>query len=59
MDMMDDGDNGGEIDEGPITKLKIKNAIQDVENSKSAGMDNMTVELMEADIDTTVAALHD
>ena len=56
---MDDDDNNGETDELPITKLEIKNAIQDVKNSKAAGIDNITVEKMKADIDTTVDALHD
>ena len=47
--------------EGPVTKLEIKNAIKDMKNSKAAGIDNITVEMMKADIDTTVDidVLHD
>lgn len=42
-----------------MTKFEIKNAIQDLKNSKAADIDNITVEMMEADINTTVDALHD
>ena len=36
---MDNDDNNGEIDEGPITKLEVKNAIQEIKNSKAAGIE--------------------
>lgn len=44
---------------GPITKQEIKNAIQDMKNSKADGIENITVEMMKADIGTTVDALND
>ena len=47
---MDDDDDNGETDEGPVTKLEI---------SKAAGIDNTTEEMIKDDIDTTVDALHD
>ena len=56
---MDDDDDNRETDGGPITKLEIKNAIQDVRNSKAAGIDSTAVEMIKDDIDTTVDALHD
>ena len=56
---MDDDDCSGGIDEGPITKQEIKNAIQDMKNSKADGIENNTVEMMKADIGTTVDALND
>ena len=45
--------------EGPVTKLEIKHVIKDMKNGKVAGIDNITVEMMKADIDTTVDVLHD
>ena len=56
---MDDSDINEEIEEGPVTKLEIKNAIKDMKNGKAAGIDIITVEMMKADIDTTVDVLHD
>ena len=56
---MDDSDINEEIEERPITKLESKNAIKDMKNGKTAGIDNITVEMMKADIDTTVDVLHD
>lgn len=58
VEIMDDDDSNEEIEEGPITKFEIKNPIKDMKNSKAAGIDNITVEIMKADIDTTVDALH-
>ena len=57
-EVVDDSDINKEIEEGPVTKLQIKNAIKDMKNSKAAGIDNITEEMMKADIDTTVDVLH-
>ena len=57
-EVVDDSDINEEIEEGPITKLEIKNAIKDMKNDKAAGIDNITVETMKAGIDTTVDVLH-
>ena len=51
-EVVDDIDINKEIEEGPVTKLEIKNAIKDVKNDKAAGIDNITVEMMKADIAT-------
>ena len=58
-EVVDDSDISEEIEEGPVTKLEIKNAIKDMKNGKAAGIDNITVGMMKADIDTTVDVLHD
>ena len=55
----DDDHNSEEIEDEPVTKLEIKNAIKDMKNGKATGIDNITVEMMKANIDTTVNALHD
>lgn len=57
-EVVGNSDINEEIEEGPVTKLEIKNAIKDMKNGKAAGIDNITVEMMKADIDTTVDALH-
>lgn len=57
-EVIDDSDINEEIEEWLITKLEIKNTIKDMKNGKVAGIDNITVERMKADIDTTVNALH-
>ena len=59
VEVLDDSDINKEIEEGPITKLEIKNAIKDMKDGKAAGIDNITVEMMKADIDTTDDVLHD
>ena len=56
--VIDDSDINEEIEEWLITKLEIKNAIKDMKNGKVAGIDNITVQRMKADIDTTVNVLH-
>ena len=60
-EVVDDSGINEEKEEGPVTKLEIKNAIKDMKNSIAAGIDNITVEMMKADIDTTVNidVLHD
>ena len=58
-EVVDDSDINVEIEEGTVTKLEIKNAIKDMTNGKAAGIDNITVEMMKADIDTTVDVLHE
>ena len=58
-EVVDDSDINEEIEEGPVTKLEIKHAIKDIKNGKAAGIGNITVEMMKADIDTTVDVLHD
>ena len=58
-EVLDDSDISEQIEERPVTKLEIKNAIKDMKNGKAAGIDNITVEMMKADIDTTVNVLHD
>ena len=59
-EVADDSDINEEIEEGLGTKLEIKNAIKDTKNGKAAGgIDNITVEMMKADIDTTADVLHD
>ena len=57
-EVVDDSYINEEIEEGPVTKLEIKNAIKDMKNDKAAGIDNITVETMKAGIDTTVDVLH-
>ena len=47
------------MEEGSITKLEIKNAIKDIKNGKAGGIGNNAVEMMKADINTTVDALHE
>ena len=56
-EVVDDSDINKEIEEGPVTKLEIRNAIKDMKNGKVAGIDNITEEMMKADIDTTVDVL--
>ena len=58
-EVVDDRVINEETEEGPVTKLEINNAIKDVKNGKVAGIDKITVEMMKADIDTTVDVLHD
>ena len=58
-EVVGDSDINEEIEEGPVSKLEIKNAIKDMKNGKAAGIDNITVEMMKAKIDTTVDVLHD
>ena len=58
-EVVDDSDINEEIEEGPVTKLEIKHGIKDMKNGKAAGIDNITVEMMKADIDTTVDVLND
>ena len=54
-EVVDNSDINEEI-EGPVTKLEIKDAIKDMKNGKAAGI---TVEMMKADINTSVDVLHD
>ena len=58
-EVVDVSDINDEIEQGLVTKLEIKNAIKDVKNGKAAGIENITLEMMKADIDTTVDVLHD
>ena len=58
-EVMDDSNINEEIQEGKVTNLKIKNAIKDMKNGIVAGIDNITVEIIKDDIDTTVDVLHD
>ena len=58
-EVMDDSNINEEIQEGKVTNLKIKNAIKDMKNGVAAGIDNITVEMIKDDIDTTVDVLHD
>jgi len=44
----DDDDDNEEIEEGPVTKLEIKNAIKDM-NHQAAGIDIITVEASRQD----------
>ena len=44
----DDDDDNEEIEEGPVTKLEIKNAIKDM-NYQAAGIDIITVEASRQD----------
>ena len=53
VEVVDDSDKKEEIEEGPVTKLEIKHPIKDMKNGKAAGIDNITVEMMKADTDTT------
>jgi len=57
-EVIDDSDINKEIEEWLITKLEIKNTIKDMKNGKVAGIDNITVERMKADIGTTVNVSH-
>ena len=58
-EVVDDSDINEEIEDGPVTKLEIKNAVKDMKNGKAAGIDNITVEMMKAGIGITVDVLHD
>ena len=44
---------------GPITKAEIRSAITSMKAGKAPGVDCLTVELLKADITTTVDVLHD
>ena len=48
-----------EIPSGPITKAEIRSAITSMKAGKASGIDCLTVELLKADITTTVDVLHD
>ena len=48
-----------EIPSGPITKAEIRSAITSMKAAKAPGVDCLTVELLKADITTTVDVLHD
>ena len=48
-----------EIPSGPITKAEIRSAIKSMKAGKAPGVDCLTVELLKADITTTVDVLHD
>ena len=48
-----------EIPSGPITKAEIRSAITSMKAGKAPGVDCLTVELLKADITTTVDVLHD
>ena len=48
-----------EIPSGPITKAEIRSAIMSMKAAKAPGVDCLTVELLKADITTTVDVLHD
>ena len=48
-----------EILSGPITKIEIRNAILSMSAGKAPGIDGITVELLKADISTTVGVLYD
>ena len=47
-----------EISSGPITKAEIWNAIKSMKAGKAPGVDCLTVDLLKADITTTVNVLH-
>ena len=47
-----------EIPSGPTTKAKIRSAIVSMKAPKAPGVDCLTVELLKADITTTVDVLH-
>ena len=48
-----------EIPSGRITKAEIRSAITSMKVGKAPGVDCLTVELLKADITTTVDVLHD
>ena len=48
-----------EIPSGPITKAEIRSATTSMKAGKAPGVDCLTVELLKADITTTVDVLHD
>ena len=48
-----------EIPSGPITKAEIRSAITGMKVGKATGVDCLTVELLKADITTTVDVVHD
>ena len=48
-----------EISAGPITKTEIRSVILSMSAGKAPGIDSITVELLKADITTTVDVLHD
>ena len=48
-----------EIETGPVTEAETRAAVQQLKNGKAGGVDGMTSELMKADLETTVAVLHE
>jgi O-phosphoseryl-tRNA(Cys) synthetase len=46
------------IDTKPISKQEIRKAIKNMKNGKAPGPDNITAELLQADMETTVNILH-
>ena len=48
-----------EISSGPITKAEIRSAITSMKAGRAPGVDCLTVDLLKADITTTVDVLHD
>lgn len=47
------GEENSRIETGPVDTHEIKNAIKKLKNNKAPGIDNITSELLKADIDTT------
>ena len=58
-DVISDMEVKEEIPSGPITKIEIRSAILSMSAGKAPGIDGITVELLKADINTTVDVLHD
>ena len=48
-----------EVPSGPITKAEIRSAITSMKAGKALGVDCLTVELLKAEITTTVDVLHE
>jgi O-phosphoseryl-tRNA(Cys) synthetase len=46
------------IDMKPVSKQEIMKAIKNMKNGKASGPDNITAELLQADMETTVDILH-
>ena len=58
-DVLPEAETIEEIPSGPITKAEIRSAIISMSSGKAPGVDDITTELLKADMTSTVNVLHD
>ena len=58
-DVLPEAESTEEIPSGPITKAEIRSAIISMTSGKAPGVDDITTELLKADMTSTVNVLHD